>query len=117
MRCLNYLRRLPESETLPNSFYEDRKMIQDLGLYYKKSDACVNDYILFWKEYANEDHYTICGISRWKSNKGKENFGKTSYSRSGKKNSYEDFISHFINSYASKIVYIFKKCFKHEMTL
>ena len=35
---------------LSNSFYKAKKTIWDLGLDYKKIDACVNDCMLYWKE-------------------------------------------------------------------
>lgn len=44
----------PEGETLPNSFYETKKIRKKLGLDYKKIDAYPNDCILYIKEYAND---------------------------------------------------------------
>ena len=107
---------LPEGETLPNSFYEARKMIRDLGLYYEKIGACINDCMLFRKEYANEDHCTVCGVSQWKSNKSKAKFAKPSSSRSGKKIPIKT-SWHFplIPRLQIKVVCIFKNCFRHEM--
>lgn len=55
----------PEGETMPSSYYEARKIIQDLGLHYEKIDACPNNCILFWKEYANANQCVKCGASRW----------------------------------------------------
>lgn len=40
----------PKGETLPNSYYEAKKIINDLGLGYKKIDACPNDCQLYYKE-------------------------------------------------------------------
>ncbi|XP_057443879.1 uncharacterized protein LOC130736038 [Lotus japonicus] len=63
---------LPEGNVLPNSMYEVRKIIKDLGLDYVKIDACVNDCILFrGGEYENLDKCPICGESRWQENKKK----------------------------------------------
>ena len=64
---------LPEGETLLNSYYEIKKLMRDLGLSYMKIDACVNNCILYWKEY---EHLDQCPnpaykASRWKFGKGK----------------------------------------------
>ncbi|XP_010275092.1 PREDICTED: uncharacterized protein LOC104610255 [Nelumbo nucifera] len=56
---------LPTGETLPNSFYEVKKIIVDLGLSYNKIDACPNDCMLYWKEAANDQSCSKCGASRW----------------------------------------------------
>ncbi|XP_039142871.1 uncharacterized protein LOC120280181 isoform X2 [Dioscorea cayenensis subsp. rotundata] len=57
---------LPEGETLPESFYELKKIVKDLGLDYKKIDACPNDCMLYWKEAAHDEICKVCGASRWK---------------------------------------------------
>ncbi|KAH0685705.1 hypothetical protein KY290_017231 [Solanum tuberosum] len=41
---------LPDGANLPNSYYEAKKIIQELGLSYNKIDACTNDCMLYWKE-------------------------------------------------------------------
>jgi hypothetical protein len=41
-------------------------MIRDLGLDYKKIDACPNDCMLYWKEHENAEFCKSCGASRWK---------------------------------------------------
>ncbi|XP_019260528.1 PREDICTED: uncharacterized protein LOC109238508 [Nicotiana attenuata] len=41
---------LPDGADLPKSYYEAKKIIQDLGLSYNKIDACTNDCMLYWKE-------------------------------------------------------------------
>ena len=48
------------------SMKQKKKIIRDLGLDYRKIDACPQNYILFTKEKANTDKCTICGTSRWK---------------------------------------------------
>ncbi|XP_019264215.1 PREDICTED: uncharacterized protein LOC109241851 [Nicotiana attenuata] len=64
---------LPVESFVPNSFYEAKKVLRDLGLGYTKIDACQNDCILYWREHANAQSCPKCGESRWKS---KENGGK-----------------------------------------
>ncbi|XP_058185677.1 uncharacterized protein LOC131302904 [Rhododendron vialii] len=41
---------IPEGEKLPNSYYEAKKVLGELGLSYKKIHACPNDCMLYWKE-------------------------------------------------------------------
>ncbi|XP_077232767.1 uncharacterized protein LOC143871132 isoform X2 [Tasmannia lanceolata] len=71
---------LPEGESLPNSFYETKKIIRDLGLHYNKIDACPNDCMLYWKEVANDSACRICGASRWKSTAQNSNNDRSSSS-------------------------------------
>ncbi|XP_057992372.1 uncharacterized protein LOC110654321 [Hevea brasiliensis] len=60
---------LPQGSNLPQSYYDAKKVIQDLGLSYKKIDACVNNCMLYWKEDERLDFCKICGYSRWKTDK------------------------------------------------
>ncbi|XP_057986632.1 uncharacterized protein LOC131171176 [Hevea brasiliensis] len=64
---------LPEGETLPKSYYEVKKLMHDLGLGYITIDACVNDCILYWKEYEHLDTCLnpMCRAPRWKHGLGK----------------------------------------------
>lgn len=57
---------LPKGETVPSSYREAKKMIQDLGLDYEKIDACPNNCLLFRKEYADLNNCVKCGSFRWK---------------------------------------------------
>ena len=65
---------LPEGALVPNSYYESKKVIRDLGLDYTKIDACDNDCILYWREHANAQSCPTCRKPRWKStnHKGKK---------------------------------------------
>ncbi|KAG8379093.1 hypothetical protein BUALT_Bualt07G0052300 [Buddleja alternifolia] len=58
---------LPNGETLPSSYYEVKTMIKDLGLHYEKIHACVNDCVLYRKEYDKEEKCPKCSTSRYKS--------------------------------------------------
>ena len=42
-----FKRVLPSGETLPESFYGEKKVIQKLGLHYERIHACENDCMLF----------------------------------------------------------------------
>lgn len=50
---------------IPVSFNKTKSMIKDLGLDYKKIDACPKNCMLFWKEHEKDDSCHICGASRW----------------------------------------------------
>jgi len=41
---------LPYGSSFPSFLYEAKRMIIELGLSYKKIDACINDCMLYWKE-------------------------------------------------------------------
>lgn len=55
---------LPHDSTLPNSYYEAKKTICELGLSYIKIDACKNDCMLYWKEDIDAESCKVCGSSR-----------------------------------------------------
>ncbi|PNX89151.1 hypothetical protein L195_g045268, partial [Trifolium pratense] len=50
---------------IPVSFNKTKSMIKDLGLDYKKIDACPNNCMLFWKEHEKDEQCEFCGASRW----------------------------------------------------
>ncbi|XP_057999133.1 uncharacterized protein LOC110673361 [Hevea brasiliensis] len=60
---------LPGGSTLPDSYYDAKKVIQDLSLSNKKIDACVNNCMLYWKEDDGLDFCKMCGYSRWNTDK------------------------------------------------
>ncbi|XP_021717050.1 uncharacterized protein LOC110684923 isoform X1 [Chenopodium quinoa] len=66
----------PQIMEFPSSFYESKRMINTLGLWYEKIDACPNNYILYRGEHSDKDEYDVCHASRWKTTKSKE--GSTS---------------------------------------
>ncbi|WCJ39818.1 hypothetical protein M5689_020778 [Euphorbia peplus] len=61
---------LPNGSTLPESYYEAKRIIKDLGLSYDKIDAC------------GKDTCKICGLSRWKDD---IRSGETKLQRNGKR--------------------------------
>ncbi|XP_065847546.1 uncharacterized protein [Euphorbia lathyris] len=73
---------LPNGSTLPESYYEAKRIIKDIGLSYDKIDACVKDCMLYWKEDENLDRCKICGLSRWKDDIRN---GETKLRKNGKK--------------------------------
>ena len=44
---------LPKGALVPDSYYDAKKIVKHLGLDYIKIDACLNDCILYRKEYEN----------------------------------------------------------------
>lgn len=63
-----------EGAHLPNSSYEAKRMLKDLGLGNEIIHACKYDCCLFWKENESRDKCPVCGESRYKSDvdKGKK---------------------------------------------
>jgi hypothetical protein len=56
---------VPTNEpALPNSTYEVKKYLRDLGLGYEKISACRNDCMLFWKENEKLNTCKVCGKSK-----------------------------------------------------
>lgn len=52
---LDFLRRvLPSEASVPNSFYEEKKLLSKLGLHYEKIHACPNDCMIYWGENEEE---------------------------------------------------------------
>jgi hypothetical protein len=49
-----------------------QKLVRDLGLDYQKIHACINDCVLFRKEYVDMDTCPTCGESRWKTTDSSE---------------------------------------------
>ncbi|XP_048502875.2 uncharacterized protein LOC104897123 [Beta vulgaris subsp. vulgaris] len=73
---------LPKDSTLPTSYYDAKKTTKDLGLSYKKIDACVNDCMLFWKDDEQLEYCKICNACRWKQGK---NSGEIRTKENGKR--------------------------------
>ncbi|XP_062120517.1 uncharacterized protein LOC133834781 [Humulus lupulus] len=59
---------------LPNSHYEAKSKVSDIGLGYEIIHVCQHDCALFWKENADLNNCPICGESLWvnKRTKGKK---------------------------------------------
>ena len=57
---------LPESNTLPETTYEAKKVVCPLGLEAQKIHACPNDCILYRGEYENLDSCPVCNACQYK---------------------------------------------------
>lgn len=55
----------PEGSKLPKSHYEARKVVDGLGLGYKKYDACLNDCTLYWGKDSDRRSCETCKCTRW----------------------------------------------------
>ncbi|XP_026417108.1 uncharacterized protein LOC113312578 [Papaver somniferum] len=62
---------LPEGETLPNTYYEAKKLLRNLGLGYTVIHACRYDCALFWNENENLEMFPKCNEPRYKVVEGK----------------------------------------------
>ncbi|GKB62051.1 hypothetical protein Tco_0918237 [Tanacetum coccineum] len=57
----------PHLTSLPSSVSEAKKLTKDLGLGYKKIDACLNDCMLYWDTRKDQKYCHVCKASRYKS--------------------------------------------------
>ncbi|KAL5756466.1 hypothetical protein ACOSQ2_021212 [Xanthoceras sorbifolium] len=55
----------PMCDKLPTSNSDAKKMVRDLGLHYVKIDACKNDCVIYYKEYAKVSECPICELPIW----------------------------------------------------
>ncbi|KAL4563992.1 hypothetical protein LXL04_028041 [Taraxacum kok-saghyz] len=62
---------------LPTNFFQAKKTVSGLGLDYKKILACLNDCMLYWKEYEHADVCHICHTSKWKQTEEKQGSKRT----------------------------------------
>ncbi|KAL3618470.1 hypothetical protein CASFOL_037552 [Castilleja foliolosa] len=60
----------PDGETLPDSYYEAKKFLRELGMGYECIHACKYDCALYWKENEKLEACPICQTGRWKVNDG-----------------------------------------------
>ncbi|EOY13556.1 Uncharacterized protein TCM_032154 [Theobroma cacao] len=57
---------LPSDENLPINFYRMKKKVAKLGLGYIKIDACKNNCMFFYEQFATFEHCQVCGHPRYK---------------------------------------------------
>jgi len=62
---LELLKEVMPNLNIPLSFNKTKSMIRDLGLDYKKIDACPNNCMLYWKGHENDSFCYVCGAPRW----------------------------------------------------
>lgn len=57
---------LPDCNTLPKSYSEEKNLLKELGLGYNSIHVCFNNCVLFRKDYTKHDNCPVCVLSRWK---------------------------------------------------
>ncbi|KAG7556996.1 Transposon En/Spm-like [Arabidopsis suecica] len=62
---------LPEGNQATGSYYETETLMRKLGLPYHTYDVCIDNCMLFWKEYAKLGNCKFCGKPRYKESEGR----------------------------------------------
>jgi len=57
---------LPEENTLPKSYYQEKKILCPMGMEYQKIHAYPNDCILYKHEFEEMSKFPRCGVSQYK---------------------------------------------------
>jgi len=57
---------LPEENTLPKSYYQEKNILYMIGMEYLKVHACPNDCILHKNEFEEMQNCPRCGVSQYK---------------------------------------------------
>ncbi|XP_074373596.1 uncharacterized protein LOC141713936 [Apium graveolens] len=63
---LQLLKEVVPDINVPSTFNLAKNIIKDLGLDYKKIDACPNECILYWGDNKDRVCCKTCGVSKWK---------------------------------------------------
>lgn len=92
---------LPQGNKIPMSYVEAWKVIRELGLNYKKIDACLKDCILYCGDYLNSTSRPTCTTPRYKD--------------PNKKFPHMVFCYFFLNTKVTMVTHIIKYCYKNEV--
>ena len=57
---------LPPSNVLPHTSREVLLIMEEIGVEYKSIDACTNDHIIYYGQYASKNKFPQCVISRYR---------------------------------------------------
>ena len=57
---------LPADNEMVNNMYEGKRMMKAMGSGYEKIHVCINDCIIYYKDYKNLEACPVCNKSRWK---------------------------------------------------
>ena len=60
---------LPTSNILPRTYREVSLIMKEIGMEYQSIDACPNDHIIYYGQYALENECPRCQISRYRTDK------------------------------------------------
>jgi hypothetical protein len=69
--CLEFYRLLgdvllPSSNIFPCTYREISMVMKEIGMDYQAIDACPNDHIIYYRQYALENECPQCQISRYR---------------------------------------------------
>ncbi|XP_062093595.1 uncharacterized protein LOC133799612 [Humulus lupulus] len=56
----------PDDNKIPNTYYDVKKILHDLGLGYETIHVCEHDCSLYWKDNKDAENCHICGHERYK---------------------------------------------------
>ena len=59
---------LPPSNNLPHKTREVFLIMKEIGLEYQSIDACTNDHIIYYGQYASKNKFPQCEISKYRTN-------------------------------------------------
>ena len=66
-RMLAFIKRLlPKENNFPQTFYDAKKMMKNLGLGHEKIDVCKNLCMIYYKEMQNLKKCLVCKTNRYK---------------------------------------------------
>jgi hypothetical protein len=57
---------LPSPNTLPCTYQELSAILKEIGMEYQAIDACPNDHIIYYGQYASESNFPQCQINRYR---------------------------------------------------
>jgi len=60
---------LPTSNILPRTYREIYVIMKEFGMEYQAIDACPNDHIIYYGQYALENEFPQCQTSRYRTDK------------------------------------------------
>jgi hypothetical protein len=63
---------LPSSNILPHTYRDLHAIMKDIGMEYQSIDACHDDYIIYYGKHVSKKECSVCGISRYRTNKVKK---------------------------------------------
>lgn len=71
-RILQFCKRItPPNDTLPDNYYQTKRLMRELGLPVIKIDSCMNGCMLYWKEAEFDEVCRFCNEPRYKYGKNK----------------------------------------------
>ncbi|XP_076908827.1 uncharacterized protein LOC143565868 [Bidens hawaiensis] len=90
---------LPADNEIVNNMYEGKRMMKAMGSGYEKIHVCINDCIIYYKDYKDLEACPVCNKSRWKVD---EKTNKTYINTPAKVLWYFPIISQFKRLFQSK---------------